>query len=250
MIAAGEPAGFEARVRAMIARQGLQGFLLSGGSNRRNEVAFERYLPAVRRLKSDHPALRILAHTGLVDARRAQALKAAGVDVAMLDVIGGEETIREVYHLDRPVADFEAALGHLVEAGLTVVPHIVVGLHFGALRGEARALDIIARHRTQTAILVVVMPAFAAPGFGSVDPLEAAAFFAQARERLADRSLLLGCARPHGAPRRLLDVAAVLAGFDGVAYPHDDATRLARAAGRATTQAQACCGAQGCGRAA
>lgn len=250
MIAAGDPERFEARVRTMIARQGLRGFLLSGGSNRRNEVPFERYLPAVARLKDDHPALRILAHTGLVDARRAQALKAAGVDVAMLDVIGSDDTIREVYRLDRPVADFEASLRHLVAAGLTVIPHIVVGLHFGALRGEARALEIIARHRTQAAILVVVMPAFAAPGFGAVDPLEAAGFFAQARAGLADRRLLLGCARPHGAARRLLDVAAVLAGFDGVAYPHDDAARLARGAGRATTQAQACCGAQDCGRAA
>ncbi|MEN5082842.1 radical SAM protein [Bosea sp. TWI1241] len=250
MIPTGDPAAFEATLRGMIARQGLKGFLLSGGSSRRNEVPFDRYLPAIRRLKDDHPGLEVLLHTALVDARRAAALKAAGVDVAMLDIIGDQDTVREVYHLDRPVADFDASLGHLVAAGLTVVPHIVVGLHFGRLRGEERALEIIARHRTGAAILVVLMPAFAMQGFGVVDPVTAAGFFGEARQALDDRLLLLGCARPHGAARPTLDVAAVLAGFDGVAYPTDEAVQAARALGRPFEHAHACCGTQSCARAA
>ena len=250
MIPAGEPAAFAERLREMIARQGLRGFLLSGGSNRRNEVPFNRYLPAIRAVKDDHPQLQVLAHTGLVDAARARALAAAGVDVAMLDIIGDEDTIREVYHLDRPVADFEASLAHLVGAGLTVVPHVVAGLHFGRLRGEDRALEIIARHRTAAAIMVVLMPAFAVPGFGAVDPADSAALFGRARQVLDDRLLLLGCARPHGAARVTLDVAAVLAGFDGVAYPADEAMRAARLAGRVADHALACCGTQACARAA
>jgi len=250
MIPAGDPAAFAERLRMMIARQGLRGFLLSGGSNRRNEVPFDRYLPVIRAMKDSHPSLQVLVHTGLVDARRAQALKDAGVDVAMLDIIGDDDTIRQVYHLDRPVADFEASLAHLVAAGLTVVPHVVAGLHFGQLRGEARALRIIARHRTAAAILVVVMPAFAAPGFGTLDPADGAALFGEARQRLADRLLLLGCARPHGAARVTLDVAAVLAGFDGVAYPADEAMRAARMLGRVPDHALACCGVQACAKAA
>lgn len=250
MIPAGEPGAFAERLRAMMAQQGLRGFLLSGGSNRRNEVPFDRYLPVIRTVKDDHPDLQVLVHTGLVDDRRARALKAAGVDVAMLDIIGDEDTIRDVYHLDRPVADFEASLAHLVAAGLTVVPHIVAGLHFGMLRGEARALDIIARHRTAAAIMVVLMPAFAAPEFRALDPLEGAAFLGTARTALADRLLLLGCARPHGSARVALDVAAVLAGFDGIAYPADEAMRAARLLGRTPDHALACCGVQACAKAA
>lgn len=247
---AGDPATFEARVRAMIARQGLGGFLLSGGSNKRNEVAFEPFLPAVRRLKSDHPHLRVLAHTGLVDQRRALALKAAGVDVAMLDIIGDEATIREVYHLDRPVADFEASLAHLVAAGLTVVPHVVAGLHFGRILGETRALDIIARYKTEAAIIVVLMQAFADENFVAVDVQDAARVFAQARATLADRRVLLGCARPHGAARVALDVCTALAGFDGMAYPSDEAVRALRLIGRTHDRANACCGVQACDKAA
>lgn len=250
MIPTGGPELFEAKVRGMIERQGLRGFLLSGGSSRSNEVPFDRYLPVIRRLKDDHPKLEVLAHTALVDRTRAQALKAAGVDVAMLDIIGDEDTIREVYHLDRPVAAFEGALANLVEAGLTVVPHIVIGLHFGTIRGEQAALDIIARHRTAAAILVVLMPAFAAPGFGVVEPLAVAGLFGKARQTLADRILLLGCARPPGAPRSLLDVAAVLAGFDGIAYPADEAVQAARLLGRPQQHAHACCGTQSCASAA
>ena len=250
MIPAGEPAAFAERLRGMIARQGLRGFLLSGGSNRRNEMPFDRYLPAIRAVKDDHPALQVLVHTGLVDARRARLLKDAGVDVAMLDIIGDEDTIRDVYHLDRPVADFETSLAHLVAAGVAVVPHVVAGLHFGRLRGEARALEIIARHRTAAAIMVVLMPAFAAPGFGALDPAEGAALFGEARRCLSDRLLLLGCARPHGAARVTLDVAAVLAGFDGVAYPADEAMRAARLLGRMPDHALACCGTQACAKAA
>ncbi len=250
MIPAGEPTAFATRLQEMIARQGLRGFLLSGGSNRRNEVPFDRYLPVICAVKNDHPHLQVLVHTGLVDARRAQALKRAGVDVAMLDIIGDEDTIREVYHLGRPVADFDASLAHLVAAGLTVVPHVVAGLHFGRLRGEDRALDIIARHDTAAAILVVLMPAFATPDFGALDPVDGAALFGRARHVLADRLLLLGCARPHGAARVTLDVAAVLAGFDGVAYPADEAMRAARIIGRAAGHALACCGTQACARAA
>ncbi len=250
MIPTGDPAAFAERLRDMVAHRGLRGFLLSGGSNRRNEVPFDRYLPVIRAVKEEHPHLQVLAHTGLVDARRAQALKDNGVDVAMLDIIGDEDTIREVYHLDRPVADFEASLAHLVAAGLTVVPHVVAGLHFGRLLGEVRALEIIARHRTEAAIMVALMPAFATPDFGALDPVEGAALFGQARQCLADRLLLLGCARPHGAARITLDVAAVLAGFDGVAYPGDEAMRAARLIGRVTDHALACCGTQACARAA
>lgn len=110
MIPAENPEKLEARVRAMMTTRQVRGFLLSGGSNRRNEIAYERYLPAVARLKRDYPALDVAAHTGLIDLPRAHALAEAGIDVAMIDIIGAEETIRDVYHLDRPVADFEASL--------------------------------------------------------------------------------------------------------------------------------------------
>jgi lipoyl synthase len=52
----------------------------------------------------------------------------------------------------------------LAATQLRVVPHVVIGLHYGQVLGEFAALEIIGRHRVDACILVVVMPAFTRPG--------------------------------------------------------------------------------------
>ena len=143
MIAATSPAELERKVRDLVTLKDLGGFLLSGGSNRRNEVPYDRYYPTIEKLKREFPHLRIAVHSALLDERRAKLMESAGVDVAMMDVIGAQETIRDVYHLDRPVEDFETTLAALSATKMDVVPHIVIGLHYGRLLGEENALDIV-----------------------------------------------------------------------------------------------------------
>ena len=242
MLPATTPEMLDRKVREMIERQGLQGFLLSGGSNRRNEIRYERFFPVLERLRRDHPQLRIAIHTALTDRRGALAMESAGVDTAMMDVIGAAETIREVYHLDRPVEDFEATLAALCETSMQVVPHIVIGLHFGRVLGEATALDIVSRHPVNSLVLVVVMPFYATPGtFAVPDTSEVGRIFAEARLRLGERGVLLGCARPPGMHKRVTDAYAVLAGLDGIAFPADGAVSVAAAIGRPFEQQHACC---------
>jgi len=144
-------------------------------------------------------------------------MESAGVDVAMLDIIGAEETIREVYHLDRPVDDFEATLEALCSTSMQISPHIVIGLHYGRILGEANALDILSRHPTHALVLVVIMPFYAKPGtFVTPDTLDVGRIFLEARRRLPDRQVLLGCARPPGMHKRVTDAYAVMAGLDGI----------------------------------
>jgi uncharacterized radical SAM superfamily protein len=169
-------------------------------------------------------------------------MESAGVDTAMMDVIGAEETIREVYHLDRSVEDFESTLAALCATSMEVSPHIVVGLHYGRLLGEANALDIVARHPVGALVLVVVMPFYAKPGLYAVpDATEVGRIFGEARRRLPDRQVLLGCARPPGLHKRAVDAYAVMAGLDGIAFPADGAVAVARAIGRPFEQEHACC---------
>ena len=111
MIPATDPDMLDRKVRQLIDSEGLNGFLLSGGSNKRNEIPYGRYLPVVEKLKTDFPDLKIAVHSALIDERRAKAMESAGVDTVMMDVIGARETIRQVYKLDRPVADFEDDAG-------------------------------------------------------------------------------------------------------------------------------------------
>jgi uncharacterized radical SAM superfamily protein len=242
MIPATRPAILERRVREMVEREALGGFLLSGGSNRANEIRYEPYLPVIERLKRDYPHLKVAIHSALTDAARARAMEAAGVDTAMMDVIGAQETIREVYHLDRPVEDFEATLAALCATRMQVVPHIVIGLHYGRLLGEERALDIVSRHGIHSLVLVVVMPFYAKAGtFETPRAEDAGRIFMQARRRLPDREVLLGCARPPGMHRRVTDAYAVAAGLAGIAFPADGAVAAAHALGREAVQEHACC---------
>ena len=193
-------------------------------------------------LKRDFPQLKIAIHTALLDRARARGMEAAGVDTAMMDVIGSQETIREVYHLERPVDDFEATLEALCSTTMQVVPHIVIGLHYGRILGETRALDIVSRHRVHSLVLVVVMPFYARPGtFATPDTSDVGRIFLEARRRLPDREVLLGCARPPGMHRRVTDAYAVAAGLDGIAFPADGAVAVAEALGRPAVQEHACC---------
>ena len=242
MIPATSPEILDMKVRHLVHTQNLQGFLLSGGSSRRNEIRYERYYPVVERLKRDFPQMRIAIHTALTDERGARAMEAAGVDTAMMDVIGADQTIREVYHLDRPVEDFEATLAALCATSMEITPHIVIGLHYGRLLGETRALDIVSRHDVNALVLVVIMPFYAAPGmFATPDTSDVGRIFLEARRRLPDRQVLLGCARPPGMHKRITDAYAVMAGLDGIAFPADGTVAVAQAVGRPYSQEHACC---------
>ena len=242
MIPAVKPDILDRKVRQLIETEDLQGFLLSGGSNKRNEIRYERFYPVVEGLKRDFPNLRIAIHTALTDRQGAKAMEAAGVDVAMLDIIGSEETIREVYHLDRPVDDFESTVAALCETSMQISPHIVIGLHYGRILGEENALDILSRYDTKALVLVVIMPFYARPGtFETPSTSDVGRIFLEARRRLPDRQVLLGCARPPGMHKRITDAYAVMAGLDGIAFPADGAVAVADMTGRPFHQAHACC---------
>lgn len=243
MIPATSPAELDRKVRDLVLLKDLRGFLLSGGSNRRNEVPYDRYYSTLEKLKRDFPDLRIAVHSALLDERRARLMQDSGVDVAMMDVIGAQETIRDVYHLDRTVADFEATLAALSATSMDVVPHIVIGLHYGRLLGERNALDIISRYKVAALILVVVTPIYAPADrpFATISTDDVAKVLVAARQHINHAPVQLGCVRPAGRHKLMTDAYAVMAGFDGIAYPAEGIVALARAIGRPVEQEHACC---------
>jgi hypothetical protein len=217
--------------------------LLTGGSNHRNEVEYDPFYPTLRRIKDTWPGFRIAIHTALVDADAARRMEDSGIDVAMLDVIGAQDTVRQVYHLKRPVADFEASLAHLTATSLKVVPHIVLGLHYGSLLGEWNALEMVKRHPPAALVLVVIMPFYAPPQRPYAVPAsgEVGRYFLDARAALPDVPLLLGCARPAGRAKQEIDAYAVLAGLNGIAHPSEGMVELAVRLGRDVKVTPACC---------
>jgi uncharacterized radical SAM superfamily protein len=242
MIPATRPEILDQKVRRLIDTEGLNGFLLSGGSNKKNEINYGRYLPVVEKLKEDFPDLKVAIHSALLDEKRAKAMESAGVDTVMMDVIGAQETINEVYNLDRSVDDFEETLAALCTTSMEVTPHIVIGLHYGHILGEANALDMVSRYPVTALVLVVIMPFYAKPGtFVTPETTDVGRIFREARVRLPDQQVLLGCARPPGMHKRVTDAYAIMAGLDGIAFPADGAVSVAHTIGRPFTQAHSCC---------
>ena len=242
MIPATNPEMLDAKVRHLVENEGLNGFLLSGGSNKRNEINYLRYLPVVEQLKKDYPEMRVAVHSALMKEDQARAMESAGVDTVMMDVIGANETIEEVYKLKRPVEDFEETLAALCSTSMEVTPHIVVGLHYGRILGEANALDIVSRYPVTALVLVVIMPFYAKPGtFATPATRDVGEIFYEARERLPEQQVLLGCARPPGMHKRVTDAYAIMAGLDGIAFPAEGAVSVAHSIGRPFEQAHSCC---------
>ncbi len=223
--------------------RGARGMLLSGGSNRRDEVEYDAFYPTIHRIKQAFPAFRIALHTALVDRDIALRMESCGIDAAMMDVIGSQDTISQVYHLRRGVADFERSLECLTATTLKVVPHIVIGLHYGKLLGEWHALEIVGRHRPAALVLVVVMPFYAPAGrpYATPDPHQVGRFLLDARAALPDIPLLLGCARPAGTAKAQIDAYAVMAGLNGIAHPADGMVEFAARLGREVRVTPACC---------
>ena len=125
---------------------------------------------------------------------------------------------------------------------MEVVPHIVIGLHYGRLLGEANALDICARHGIHSLVLVVVMPFYARAGmFVTPSAHDVGHIFLEARQRLAEKPVLLGCARPPGMHKRIVDAYAVMAGLDGIAFPAEGVIGVCEGIGRPFEQQHACC---------
>ena len=222
---------------------GAQGMLLTGGSNHRNEVEYDAYYATIRRIKDSFPEFRIALHTALVSADIARRMEDSGIDAAMMDVIGAQETITQVYHLKRTVDDFERSLEHLVATQMHVVPHIVLGLHYGRFLGEDNALEIVARHLPAALVLVVVMPFYAPQKrpYVTPDSHEVGRFFLRARQALPGLPLLLGCARPPGKAKQEIDSYAVMAGLNGLAHPADGVVELAARLLRDVRITPACC---------
>jgi uncharacterized radical SAM superfamily protein len=199
-------------------------------------------MPIVEGLKRDFPELKIAVHTALLDERRAKEMESAGVDNVMMDVIGAQETIEQVYKLHRPVDDFEETLAALCTTSMQVTPHIVIGLHYGQIVGEEYALDMVSRYDVNALVLVVIMPFYAKPGtFVTPETSDVGRIFLEARERIPDQQVLLGCARPPGMHKRVTDAYAIMAGLDGIAFPADGAVSVAHTIGRPFEQAHSCC---------
>lgn len=226
-----------------LAERGGSGMLVSGGSGRDGVVPLLGFADVMARIKVEL-GLSVIVHTGITSPELAQALAGADVDCAMIDMIGADETIRRVCHLEEAgVEDYRRSLENLVDHGVPAAPHVVIGLDHGRVEGEPAAIDLISELDVKCLVLVGLLPLRGTSMAEVVPPApeQMGELFAYARERVPDRPVLLGCERPGGRHKVMTDELALRAGLDGIAYPAEGTISKAEQLGLIPRRLEVCC---------
>lgn len=223
-------------------RDGAFGCLISGGCLPDGSVPLDNFVEAIGRVKREL-GLTVFVHTGIVDFEVAERLKEAGVDAALMDVIGSDETVKEVYNLDVSVEDYEKSLRALHDVGIAFVPHVIVGLHFGRLKGELNALEIISKYEPTALVVIAFMPIHGTEmaNVKPPRPVDIARVIATARLMFPKKPLVLGCMRPKGKHRTETDILSIKAGVDAIAFPAEEAIKFAESQSYAFSFSSFCC---------
>lgn len=239
MLAVSSPEELVSLGRDILEKKG-KGILISGGADSRGRVPLDGYYHAMRKLRE--MGLRVIVHSGLVGKEDAKKLKEAGVEQVLVDIIGDQSTVEQVYHLDKKPVEYLSTLLNLKNAGLEIAPHIVVGLHFGEIRGEYRALEIISSVAPEAVVFVVLTPREGTPmqGIKTPEPEEVARLIAIGRILNPSARITLGCAKPP-QNKEILEKLAIKAGVNAIAYPSDASVEFARKLGLEIKFSSLCC---------
>jgi len=224
------------------AARGDRGILISGGCDENGGLPWSNFVKAIEQIKRKTNLL-ITVHTGQVDFSNAKALLNAGVDQALIDVIGDDSTPKEIFHLKKGTAPIIKSMDALFQAGLEVVPHILYGIHYGREKGEHKALEIISKYPLGKYVIVVFTPMknTKMADIKPPDPKSVAAFIAEARLKIPRAKSSLGCARPGGKYRKELDLLAIRAGVNSLAIVSDHVADEAQKLGLNVIRKYTCC---------
>ncbi len=215
--------------------------LISGGCDIWGRVPVLKHLDEVRRFKENRPHLRYNWHVGLIGEAETQAI-APYVDVISFDFVGDDETIREVYGLRRDAEDYLDTF-RMLRRYTKVVPHVTLGLRGGHFSGEYRALEMLKDLGVEGLVVNVFRPTKGTRYAASSPPKveEVVDFLISARLLLPQTSISLGCMRPNGIYRDLLDPEALRAGVNQIVQPSRRATQLASDLGMTIRHGEECC---------
>jgi uncharacterized radical SAM superfamily protein len=222
--------------------KGAIGVLISGGCQPDGSVPLDRFVDAIAQIKKELNLITVV-HTGVINKEPAQELRNAGVDAALIDIIGSDETIREIYQLDAKVADYDQSLANLSNAEVPFVPHVLVGLHFGKLKGEFQALKMITKYNPSAVIVISFMPIHGTKMENTQPPapMDIGKVLVAARLMMPKTPLVLGCMRPKGKHKDETDTLAVKAGVNAIAFPAEVAITFAELMGYQVTFSSLCC---------
>jgi uncharacterized radical SAM superfamily protein len=222
-------------------RDGI-GILVSGGSNKDGTVELRPFLGVLNWIK-ENTDLIVNIHTGLLNKEAADEIRATGIDVVSVDVVGHNDTIKEVYGLKADVEDYLNTLHTLKETGIKhVIPHVCLGLHFGEILGEYRALEIACSIDPEVLVILGLIPT-KNTAMELIDPLpimEIINIINFTRINYPKVDISLGCMRTRQEKEKL-EWLALDAGVNRISTPSNSTIRKARQKGYEIKVLDGCC---------
>jgi hypothetical protein len=201
--------------------RGAVGCLISGGCTPEGSVPLEPFLDAIATIKQE-TNLVLNMHTGFLTPTVAARLGEIGVDVVSFDVNGSPETMHEIYRLDRDLSDYQQSLDLLTEYRVHFVPHVCIGLHYGQLKGEVDALELISQYSPSSIVFIILIPPTDGPSkglFTTPTAEDVSKIITIARAGFPQVELFLGCMRPGGNARAPIERMAIEAGASSIVLP-------------------------------
>lgn len=221
------------------------GFLLSGGCTKRGEMLnLKTFLPKIKQIKQETDLV-VKLHTGIVDRTLAEEIVAAGVDIASVEVVGSNDTIKAIFDSDASIDSYTSTLINLEQAGMPhIVPHICIGLHYGQQQGESKALELIKEHCDPSLLVFIVFrPTKGTEMHTCMTPSPdlISTIITKAKEIFPNKDLSLGCIRPRAQLRQDIESAALKAGVTRMEIPSKTTLTLATQMGYTIKKVHACC---------
>lgn len=212
-----------------------ESLLISGGWNAGGQIPWEENFPALKRLREG--GIRLNLHFGIFRNEKTALLKELSPLISY-DFLLDDELL-QLSGFGFKTAEVLKSYEALLATGLEVVPHLLLGRNRGRLSGDFSLLETLAAYRPQKAVFLIFIPT---PGTAfetffppEIEQLEK--IFSQAREKLPQTALILGCMRPGGAYRIKIDRLALKHQFNKIVMP---APQIRKTIPQALIQSQCC----------
>jgi hypothetical protein len=216
---------------------GARSLLISGGCDPDGRVPLAEHAEEIAAIRQNR---RLNWHVGL--AGELDLASVAAHDVVSFDLPVSDHVLRASYGLDRSFGDYLEMYRRLRKR-FVVVPHITVGLDQERPEDEMAALEALAGVGASALVVLVFTPTRGTLFASRLPPppVRVTSAITAARRLMPDSPVGLGCMRPGGAYRALLDPMALAAGANWIVNPAREAVRYAQLNGFEVEQSFECC---------
>ncbi|MEM2793649.1 MAG: radical SAM protein [Candidatus Methanomethylicia archaeon] len=180
---------------------GVIGCLISGGFSRDGVLPIKPFIQTIRDIKKDLEFI-ISIHVGFASRDYAEILRNCGVDIVDLNVINSIRVFRDIMGLSVDLKIMEETIKNLIDYGPPyIAPHIMIGADYGKVYWETEAIDLLKDIDLDTLIFVVFSPIHGTEMEHTSSPniIDVVKVFQQAKSKLPNIEIGLGCARPRGS---------------------------------------------------